>query len=186
MEEQPELISASHEAFLKKQIMWQQGDNFSYTRIAKEDIMPAAGNYNTLKHSMAMTARALDIARTTGSLAHVEAFLHQSWKVTESVIRSPSHQWEWTWPLLDLPSPVKPDETSLAPNESHALASFHRDRFTLQQAAGKYLPAGGGKGGAEAPPGNRPPLSKEERAALDKKKKEEAAQRKKDAGTTGA
>jgi hypothetical protein len=76
---------------------------------------------------------------------------------------------------------VKPDETSLAPNESHALVSFHRDRFLLQQAAGKYLPSGGGKGGAEARPGNKPLLSKEERAALDKKRREEAAQRKKDA-----
>ena len=101
----------------------------------------------------------------------MEAFLHQCWKVTEDTCRSPEHKWEWTWPLLNLPSPTGPQDASLAVAERGALASFHRDRFTLTQAAAKYMP-GAGKGGRGG--GEDAKLTKAERQEQERKRKEAA------------
>jgi hypothetical protein len=180
MEMQPGIINRAHEAQLKRNRNWSEGESFSYLNVCQTDLLPRAGNYTTLKHVAMMIARALDVCRTTKSAEHTEAFLHQCYKVTENTINSPGHQWDWSWPLLNLPSPTNPSETTMAMAEQQALASLHRDRFTMMQASAKYMPTGASSS-SQAPNAAAPKWTKKEKEDFARKRKEgDAAKKKKD------
>jgi hypothetical protein len=91
-----------------------------------------------LKHTLVMLAEILDTAEESKSLEHVVAVAHQCFKVTEDTIHHPQHSWNWSWPLLGIPSPVKREEASWTSTEKSAIAAFHRDKFVLENAQKKY------------------------------------------------
>ena len=136
-----------------------EGEAFSYSRYPKEHVLPACGNYLTLKHAITMLGRILDSARSARDLYRIKALAHQCYEATEDTINPPYHAWPSSRPLTRLASPVKRQEASGASTKQAALAACHCQRYLLAKAQKKSHQEGGQDGGGGG--GGRPKRERE-------------------------
>ena len=130
--ERPEVVVAAAEKALTEELRVLPGEGWSWQRHASMEVIPACGNFTTLKRAVQLVAGALDEGRTRG-LEQQNAFLHHAYKVLETAARDPNHDMAYGWPILGLPDPAGPRRAQWAPAETAALAAYHREAAALLQ-----------------------------------------------------
>ena len=82
----------------------------------------------------------MDEGRVYG-LEQQQALLQHAYKVLEATARDPSHEMQWSWPLLGIADPAGWQRSNWAPGEAAALVAYHRDEAALEESKRKL--AGG-------------------------------------------
>jgi hypothetical protein len=184
----PQLVIQAHEREVVKDLGALPGEAWSYTRHAKEKVLPAAAGHAGLKKTVVLLAHALDLHRTAGA-DQAYAFLSQAYKAAQSASYHPNKQWTYAWPLLGVDDPDGPQRASLTAAEHAALAAYHRDQEVIsKQIAGGSgtAPRGGVGAAASAGGGGSHEETANLRGQLEKLRKELAEERKKNGGKGGA
>ena len=138
--ERPDLVVEAAEAIAKEQLGVLAGESWNWRRHAESELLPACGNFSTLKRMLVLVAACLDEGRVYG-LEQQQALLQHAYKVLEATARDPSHEMQWSWPLLGIADPAGRQRSNWAPGEAAALVAYHRDEAALEESKRKL--AGG-------------------------------------------
>ena len=108
----PEVVVASRESRVRRDLSVLDGEAWSWRRHADVCLLPRCGDFRSLKRFVVVTAAALEEGRS-GNLQRQNALLHHMYAVLESASQDPSHETEWGWPILGIQDP----EGRLLPSE---------------------------------------------------------------------
>ena len=133
-EKRPDLIVLSLERETMRRLMVLPGESWSFSRHAREQVLPLAGGHHTLRKVIVGLAHLLDLARTE-SPTRVYAFATQFYKATQAAAAHPNKEWAYGWPLLGLDDPDTPARPIFSPTEHAALAAWHRDQSVIDRGA---------------------------------------------------
>jgi hypothetical protein len=147
--ERPELVLEAAESIAKEQLGVLSGESWNWRRHAESELLPHCGNFSTLKRMIVLIAACLDEGRVYGPQQQ-HALLQHAYKVLEATAKDPSHEMQWSWPLLGIADPAGRKRSNFAPGEAAALVAFHRDEAALEESKKKL--SGSGSHHAEASP----------------------------------
>ena len=96
--ERPEVVIAAHEGRVRRDLSVLEGEAWSWRRHADVCLLP---------RSAASKGSSLDEGRS-GNLQRQSAQFHHIYAVLESAAQDPSHEMEWSWPILGIQDPEGP------------------------------------------------------------------------------
>ena len=155
--EKPEIVWQAACDGIQEQLGVLEGEAWSFRRHAEQELVPACGNFSTLKRMLMILAAVLDEGRAYGASAQTAMLVH-AYRVLEATARDPQHEMQWPWPLLGIPDPAGRQRAAWAPGESAAVVAFHREEAALEESKRKLGrrsddPAGGGPSDTQQVPG---------------------------------
>lgn len=150
-ERRPDLIVLAHERETTRRLSVLAGESWSFSKHAREQVLPLAAQHHTLRKIVVILAHLLDLARTE-TPSRVYAFATQAYKAAQAAASHPNKEWSYGWPLLNIDDPDVAPRPLYTPTEHAALAAWHRDQVAIDR-------------GVLAPPAGSPPWAPSLRGA---------------------